>query len=145
MSFLKYISGHLLNELKWRLDTVEPVFHLVPLLLAHLLEDGACTCEIISVHTLEEATEILACHSGYLCSSETLAENFSMVKSLLFLARVITDLRVLRHPVLEKSKHLVAQGIIVGTTSTATLRATAHHWTRSCTRAHRRWSHWRRC
>ena len=145
MSFLKYISGHLLNELKWRLDTVEPVLDLVPLLLAHLLEDSACTCEIISVHTLEKATEIFASHSRYLCSSETFTEDFSMVKSLLFLARVIIDLRVLRHPVLEKSKHLVAQGIIVGTTSTATLRATAHHWTRSCTRAHRRWSHWRRC
>ena len=134
-----------MNELKWRLDTVEPVLNLVPLLLAHLLEDSACTCEIISVHTLEEATKIFACHSRYLCSSETLTEDFSMVKSLLFLARVIINLRVLRHPVLEKSKHLVAQGIIVGTTSTATLWATTHHRTRASTGAHRWWSHWWRC
>ena len=120
-----------MNELKWRLDTVEPVLDLVPLLLAHLLEDSACTCEIISVHTLEEATEIFACHSRYLCSSKTLTEDLSMVKSLLFLARVIIDLRVLRHPVLKKSKHLVAQGIIVGTTSTATGKTTTHHGARA--------------
>ena len=134
-----------MNELKWRLDAVEPVFDFVPLLRAHLLKDSACTCEIISVHTLEEATEIFACQSRYLCSSEAFTEDFSMVKSLLFLARVIIDLRVLRHPVLEKSKYLVAQGIIVGTTSTASLWATTNHRTRSCTGAHRRWSHWWWC